>query len=684
MGHRDQLIGSTLAGYRIESLIGRGGMGAVYLAEQVTLGRHVALKVLSPDLGASADFRHRFERESRVAASLDHPHVVPIFESGQADGLLFIAMRFVEGTDLATLIAAEGALELGRAAAFVGQVGSALDAAHAKGLVHRDVKPGNVLIARGADGEEDYAYLSDFGLTRLTHSDSALTRTGQFMGTVAYAAPEQFEGKTADAASDLYSLGCVAFECLTGQRPFPREQEAAVMFAHLQEPPPMVTANRPGAPGALDPILAKAMAKAPADRYGSGRELATAVRSVVAEAIGAGSLPGGASSSSLGEGSEPAPSIPSTPPIPIRAPTGQAGPGAQPRGHRRGWLAAALVALALVAASVVVIAVNGGPSGHGAPRSSQSAGPSASTGSSPTASPSSPDSLTGLGPPPGLSVTEDSVAQLDPETGEVLATFEMGSSPQDLAFSGHAVWVRNAGDSTISKVDAASGHVTTRGGVPTPCGLQSGPHGGIWVNSCSTDEELLVDPSFEITRSLHVPGPAGVVTTAGSTWAVSYRGQGTNSYLLRFTPSGHLQDQIELGPESWDVVVTDDGSLWGNDAGDGTIWRVDPTTNEVEFVPGWTSPDGIVAADGELWISDGQLDSVTEWDPISRHTIGVIQGHSGAMVVDTDAVWILDGFSDVLTKVDQDDGQVLAEFELPYASDLVAGDGSLWISASAD
>jgi len=683
MGHRDQLIGSTLAGYRIESLIGRGGMGAVYLAEQVTLGRRVALKVLSPDLAASPDFRHRFERESRVAASLDHPNVVPIFESGEADGLLFIAMRFVEGTDLATLIATEGALELGRAAAFVGQVGSALDAAHAKGLVHRDVKPGNVLIARNAGGDEDYAYLSDFGLTRLTHSDSALTRTGQFMGTVAYAAPEQFEGKPADAASDLYSLGCVAYECLTGERPFPRDQEAAVMFAHLQEPPPIVTARRPDAPEALDAILAKAMAKAPADRYGSGREFAVAVRSVIAEAIGADSLPGVVSSGSRGGGSgaTPAGPIPPTPPVPTRP----GGPGTQPR-RRRGWLVAALVAIAVVATSVVVIAVNGGPADQGSPGASQSAGASASAtaGSSSTASPSPSDAVSGLGPPPGLPITEDSLAQLDPETGEVLSVVRVGSSPQDLAFSGHAVWVRNVGDSTISKVDAASGLVTTKGGIPTPCGLVSGPHGGIWVNSCTTDEELLVDPSFEVTRSLPVPGPAGVVTTAGSTWAVSYGGEGTDSHLLRFTPSGHLQKQIGLGPESTEVVVADDGSLWGNDAGDGTIWRVDPTTNGVEFVPGWTSPDGMLSAEGQLWISDDQLNSITEWDPISRHTNGVIQRRSGAMVVDADAVWILDGFSDVLTKVDPGNGQVLAEFELPFASDLVAGDGSLWISASAD
>ncbi len=673
MSRRDLLIGSELAGYRIEALIGRGGMGSVYLAEQITLGRKVALKVLPPDLADSEDFRHRFERESRLAASLDHPHVIPIFESGEADGVLFIAMRLVEGTDLATLIADGGPLALDRAASIVTQVGSALDAAHAKGLVHRDVKPGNVLVVPGEPDEEDYAYLSDFGLTRLTTSDSALTRTGHFMGTVAYAAPEQFQGRPADAASDLYSLGCVAYECVTGERPFPRDQEAAVMFAHLQEEPPHAAVVRPDVPAALDAALVKAMAKAPEDRFPTGKAFGAAVRA----AVGIDSTPG---------------SIPVAPPIPpIPDGGGRAGRGPPPTGHprRRFAVTAALVALAVAAAAIVLFAVGRGPSDQGAPRSSTPAGKgptsSASTSSGASASPGS--SPGAIGPPGGLPVTVDSLLRLDPESGEVLETYAVGSDPGGVAFSGHAVWVVNDGDATISKLDTVSGHVTTRGGIASPCGVFPGPGGRVWVVSCDASQVELIGPdSFDVIRTLHVPGPGEVVTTGGSTWAVSYRGPGVNSMLYRFDSSGRREALIELGFEAFSITVADDGSLWGNDFGDGTIWRVDPATNDVEFIPGWTTPDEVVAGNGKIWVGDPQTNSVTEFDPVRRQVDGVIRlnNKSGYIVVTPDAVWNQSDFSDVLTKAEEATGQILEEFQLDYSSVMTYGDGWLWISAGSD
>jgi serine/threonine protein kinase len=205
----DLVPGSEFAGYRIESVLGRGGMGVVYLAEHIGMGRKVALKVLASDLAEDERFRERFVRESRLAASLEHPNIVPIHEAGEVDRVLFIAMRYVEGADLRALLREHGALEPQRAAAIVGQVASALDAAHARGLVHRDVKPGNVLIARTAATSGEHVYLSDFGLTKRTSSDSGITGTGQFVGTLEYAAPEQFEGKRLDARTDVYSLGCL-------------------------------------------------------------------------------------------------------------------------------------------------------------------------------------------------------------------------------------------------------------------------------------------------------------------------------------------------------------------------------------------------------------------------------------------------------------------------------------------
>jgi serine/threonine protein kinase len=250
-------------------------MSVVYLAEHDWLQRKVALKVLSPQLAEDERFRERFVRESRLAASLDHPNVIPIYEAGASGGDLFIAMRYVEGTDLRTLLHEGGALEPGRAVAIVRQVAAALDAAHEQGLVHRDVKPGNVLLARQRGSEAgEHVYLSDFGLTKRSASDSGITGTGQFVGTLDYAAPEQFKGGTPDERTDVYSLGCVLFECLTGEPPFTSENDAGLMYAHLQAVPPSVTSERPELPRAVDGVLARAMAKAPSDRYAAAGALA--------------------------------------------------------------------------------------------------------------------------------------------------------------------------------------------------------------------------------------------------------------------------------------------------------------------------------------------------------------------------------------------------------------------------
>src|SRR5262245_7056852 len=277
--------GTEVGSYRIVGTLGRGGMSVVYLAEHDWLQRKVALKVLAPQLADDERFRERFVRESRLAASLDHPNVIPIYEAGASSGELFIAMRFVEGSDLRTVLREEGALEPARTIAILRQVAAALDAAHDQGLVHRDVKPGNVLLARPRSSEPvEHVYLSDFGLTKRSASDSAVTGTGQFVGTLDYAAPEQFKGETPDARTDVYSLGCVLFECLTGRPPFRSENDAGLMYAHLQEPPPPVTSERPDLPHEIDRVVGRAMAKSPDDRPRSAGELARdAARALGAE-----------------------------------------------------------------------------------------------------------------------------------------------------------------------------------------------------------------------------------------------------------------------------------------------------------------------------------------------------------------------------------------------------------------
>src|SRR5262245_50032679 len=274
-------IGTQIAGYRIESLLSRGGMGEVYLAEQDAPRRRVALKLLAPELSDDPGFRERFVRESEAAASIDHPNVIPIYQSGEADGALFMAMRYVEGTDLRTLLAKEGPLPPERAVRICAQVADALEAAHERGLVHRDVKPANILV-----GRSDHAYLSDFGLIRRQEVSTAITKTGQFMGTIDYVAPEQIKGQAVDGRADIYSLGCVLYECLTGEPPFRRETEVATLYAHLEDPPPAPSTKVPTCPTALDKAAVKAMATKPADRFATAQEFKGEVRTTTQASIG--------------------------------------------------------------------------------------------------------------------------------------------------------------------------------------------------------------------------------------------------------------------------------------------------------------------------------------------------------------------------------------------------------------
>jgi ABC-type transport system substrate-binding protein/streptogramin lyase len=265
--------GTVLAGFRVGSLIGEGAMGAVYLAEAPG-GQMVALKLLSPELARDERFRQRFLRESQLAASLDHPGIVPTLASGEEEGVLYLAMAYVEGSDLRELLRREGHLQPERALALLAQVAEALDAAHAAGLVHRDVKPGNILVRDGPEGEQ--AYVCDFGLARHVTSVSSLTGERGFVGTIDYVPPEQIEGGTLDGRADVYSLGCVLFECVAGVRPFDRESELSVIFAHLNAPTPRLTDVRPELPEALDEVFQIALAKSPDDRYATCSELVAA------------------------------------------------------------------------------------------------------------------------------------------------------------------------------------------------------------------------------------------------------------------------------------------------------------------------------------------------------------------------------------------------------------------------
>jgi serine/threonine protein kinase len=405
----DPRLGSRLAGYRIQALLGRGGMGVVYLAEQTRPTRQVALKLLPAEQAGSSAFRERFLHESELAAAIDHPNVLPVYDAGETGGVLWIAMRYVDGTDLGALLDRDGVLAPGQALGICGQVAGALDAAHARGLVHRDVKPANVLLAVEG-GAVAHAYLADFGLTRRVGGARRLTVSGQVLGTIDYVAPEQVEGGAVDGRADQYALGCVLFECLTGVVPFRRDSELAVLWAHVHDPPPRVGEHRPDLPAALDEVVDRALAKAPGDRHPSCTALVTA-----AEAALAGAAPAG-TRHRLGR--------------PVRR---RAGHRRRPRLTsltRRSSLVLSITAAVLSAVLLVVavlLARNGG-----AP-----AGPA----------------------PPTVVAAANHAVRIDPATYEPEAAVAVGTDPAAVAAGGGLVWVANRRDGSVTVVDPGANRV---------------------------------------------------------------------------------------------------------------------------------------------------------------------------------------------------------------------------------
>jgi serine/threonine protein kinase/streptogramin lyase len=622
--------GSEFAGYRIESVLGRGGMGVVYLAEHIGMGRKVALKVLASDLAQDERFRERFVRESRLAASLEHPNIVPIHEAGEVGGVLFIAMRYVEGQDLQALLRANGALEPHRAASIVGQVASALDAAHARGLVHRDVKPGNVLIATAiGSAANEHVYLSDFGLTKRTSSDSGITGTGQFVGTLEYAAPEQFEGSSLDARTDVYSLGCVAYECLTGRPPFRRDSDAALMYAHLTERAPAPSSVRPELPAAIDPVVARAMAKKPADRYESAGAFATGVQQALPPADGSG----------------------------VGGPT---------PGRRSLTLIAAGAALGVILV-VVLIALSLG--GGGTP---DSGGP--------------PSSPTAVGPPLG------SVVEIDPSTGTIVSTVSgldidaLSGFRAALAVGEGGVWVLDR--STVTHIDPGSG--TIEKSIPYQgAGLTGYVRaigvglGDLVITDIGTSQGSVlgaisrIDPATNRIRTIELPSvgpPTGVAIGGGAIWEtfgcleafpngeqVCARPEGI---LLRLDPrtfeitgrfalggTESLANAVDLG-RGLGAVAADDNGVWVIDLGASRVRLVDPRTGEVSEPIEVSASDGLAADAGSVWVLDRDSGTVTQVDPVFGigETIRVGDDPTD-MAAGLGALWVCDG-SGALWRVD--------------------------------
>jgi streptogramin lyase len=600
-------IGHELAGYRIEELLGRGGMGEVYRARHDRLERNVALKILAPRYAADDAFRERLVRESRIAASLDHPNVVPIYDAGEADGRLYLAMRYVEGTDLRSLLRREGALPPERALAVAAQIAAALDAAHEQGLVHRDVKPSNVLLdARG------HCYLADFGLTQSASDTSAFD--GQLLGTIDYVAPEQIRGDPVDGRADIYALGCLVYECLTGSVPFARPSEVATIFAHLDEPPEPASLRRPELPATVDEVLARALAKDRDERQPTCGRLIDETRA----ALG------------------------------LETP------------HRSRAklvaLVAALLAVTVAATVAAAIALSGGAGG--APSSGGIVAridPLAKEVTATYRLSAYPGSVAASGNRVWVGDFRDgSLWRLDPTSGD-LERFTTTGEPRDVSTTGAKVYVSSDGetilDGTVTRYDAVTGQREAGVRLLT-CSVAAGD-GVVWVAGCPSIQRLSTDSgTFRVLREVELPWrqPRSAETERnafrdmavgeGALWVLSDPIDRRVFKIDRRSGAILAVTQLPFAPRS---IAAGEGGVWITGPIDDVVARLDPRSGKVRGtleVPAGAS--GIGVGLGGVWVASALDGTVSRIDPRSfeiAETIDV-DGLPREVAVGAGGVWV--------------------------------------------
>ena len=625
--------GAVIGGYKIESVAGRGGMGVVYRATQLALDRPVALKLLAPELAEDDDFRERFQRESKLLASIDHPNVIAVHEAGEHDGRLFIAMRYVVGMDLLDLIKRDGGLDAQRAAGLIAQVAAGLDAAHARGLIHRDVKPANILVEE-RDGHE-HAYLTDFGLTKQVGSSAAeLTATGQWVGTVDYIAPEQVLGHHVDARADVYALGCVLYMALTGNVPFERPSAIATVFAHVNDPPPALRDTLTDAPEQLEAAVNRALAKDPDDRFPSAGDFG---RAAVAAASG-DTLPKSERTVARGAAAPGGTEVQAKRPRAPRA-----------RRSRRGLVIAGSVGLMAVAAAALALALGGGSEGD-------------TEADAVNAKTIATQAIPVLSRPLGIAVGDGTtwVAQneigavlpLDASTGRPGRGIAVGDGPRSLAVGDGALFV--ATDEGVRRVDLD----TRRRGKLFEATLgEKGEvvvaDGSVFVTSTEENQVAKLDPvSMKTVTSRRAPQPGldgPVAAGAGSVWVVTNGDAG--GFVARMdTSSLTLQARVPLGHDNYAYgIAFGEGAAWVVDAQKNLVFRIDPARNKVVAqikVESGISSDDIAVGGGAVWIADTQTGRVVRIDPstnrvIAPHTPGVIS-EEGELAVGEGSAWITD------------------------------------------
>lgn len=723
--------GETLGAYRIEGVAGRGGMGVVYRAVQIALDRTVALKLVAPELAADDSFRERFERESRVLASIDHPNVIPVFEAGEADGRLFISMRWVEGTDLSSLVAGP-ALAPRRAVDLVGKVAGALDAAHARGLVHRDVKPGNVLIE--PEGGSERVFLTDFGLSKRVGSEASLTGTGQWVGTLDYVAPEQIEGRAVDARVDVYALGCVLFQALTGRVPFERDSDAAKLWAHMSEAPPSAAGARSDVPTELDAVITRAMAKDPDERFPSAGDLGRAA----AAAIGASSPSAPERSVAVGEAAPVAEegvptrpaggaiieppnagsSVPDQPPAsparreeaasgaPSQPPAGPppAAPASPSPATRRRRPRALVLGLSVLALLVLAGAATGalslGVSSGGDSEAEPSERPTEGKRARGLAAPEVEVDRVDLGPRAApsavaadssgayvIDTTKGEVVKVDGETMQTAGRIKVGREPRHLAIdtSKMRLWATVRSNDSLVGLDLLRGQRICRlRGAPRPSRRQL--DGRRRKPECP---EVQDKPNFVAI------GPTGDVVT------LSMRDDGASILAVNPKTLKPIGKPRETGGASADLVSSF-SEVYGLYAFPPTIapFGSDLKSKEKNFVIptdsiGVVPPEMAVGEDPNVvWVAltgeDANRDegTVVRVDMNERKIVGepIPVGVSpNGIVVSDGTVYVANTESGTVTRIDEKSGKAVDEIDIGRNFGAIAADGStVWVAGEKD
>jgi YVTN family beta-propeller protein len=643
----DPRVGTRLAGYQIKALLGRGGMGVVYLAEQLGPHRQVALKLLLGPATVSEAFRERFLRESELAAAIDHPNVLPVYDAGETDGVLWIAMRHVDGIDLAGLLERDGPLAPEQALALCGQVAGALDAAHTRGLVHRDVKPGNILLAV-EEGAVAHAYLADFGLTKRIGGARGLTGSGQVLGTIDYVAPEQVEGGQIDGRADQYSLGCVLFECLTGTVPFRRDSELAVLWAHVHDPPPEISDHRPDLPAALDDVIGRALAKTPGDRYPScGALVATA------QAALGGAAPAG-----------------------VRHRISRA-VGRRARHRRRRGLSRltrrsslVLTITATVLSAVLLVAAVLVARDRGAP-----AGPAT----------------------PAVPLAANQAIRIDPATYEPAASVAVGTDPAAVVGGGGSVWVASRRDGTVSVVDPATNRVqvTIPASGSGPVG-QGGPglafaSGSLWLANTAQRQVARVEPGADTNRIPVGASPialAAAAPDADTVWVAARTQSGGLVARIDATSNQVHRPTVRLPYPPTGLAITPDGRrVWVASAADKAIRGIDPGAGRVvKRIELPQAPDQVVYGDGAVWVTSTKGNAVLRINPATStaETIPVGNGPSG-IAFGADRVWAANSQDSTVSAIDPQTSLVATQrlgFR-PAAVAVVAEQRAVWVALAA-